>query len=216
MFTGIVTEIGTVKSIRRKGTTRQLAVSCKKANKDVLIGDSVAVNGVCLSIVQKNTYLVFDVVGNTFENTGLKRLGANDKVNTENALRAGYAIGGHMVSGHVDGERRIMSNRKVSSDQVLDVELLPGDEQYISSKGSIAISGVSLTVGEIRPGLLRIFLISHTIDNTVLKDKKRGDHVNVEFDMNIKRSGIKGHTPVREKNRQSTITKEKLQEKGFI
>ena len=216
MFTGIVTEIGTVKSIKRKGAVKQLAVSCEKANKDVLIGDSVAVNGVCLSIVQKNTYLVFDVVNNTFENTGLKRLRSNDRVNLENALRAGDAMGGHMVSGHVDGERRIMSNRKVSSDHVLDIELLPGDEQHIISKGSISISGVSLTVGEIRRGLLRIFLIPHTIENTVLKYKKRGDHVNVEFDMNVKRSEIKGRTPVREKNVRSSITKEKLQEKGFI
>lgn len=187
MFTGIVKELGKVKKFTPKGDVYSLVVKCAEVSKGIDIGDSIAVNGVCLSVVKINKdSLVFDAVRNTVKNTNLRRLRVGSVVNLENALRLGDDISGHMVSGHVDGERSLKANKKTRKGWVLDVKLLPGDEKYIVSKGSIAIDGISLTVGEVLPGAVRIFIIPHTLENTSLSGKKAGDHVNVEFDLTAK------------------------------
>ena len=208
MFTGIITEIGEVKSIVRKGPSARLEIACKKVGKDINLGDSVAVNGVCLSVVDASDSLFFDVVGNTLSKTVFKRLKAGDAVNLESALKLGDTLSGHMVSGHVDGERVVKNNRKISGDQVLDIGILPGDEKYLLARGSVAVDGVSLTVGELSRGFFRIYLIPHTLDNSTLKSKRPGDYVNVEFDMMAKYA---------ERNSQKgTITGDMLVEKGFM
>ena len=208
MFTGIVEEIGEVKGIYRKGDSVRLTVSCDKIKEGLELGDSVAVNGVCLSVTGKEKDVTFDVVKNTFDLTGLKRLKAGSKVNLENAMTLGDKVSGHMVSGHIDGERIIKNNMKSSKGWTLDVSIQAGDEKYIVPKGSISIDGVSLTVGEVYSGAFRIFLIPHTLDNTILKDKKAGDYINVEFDTIAKYT--------QKQKREGSITKDFLQEKGFI
>ncbi|MFC1644200.1 hypothetical protein ACFL5C_02650, partial [Candidatus Omnitrophota bacterium] len=122
----------------------------------------------------------------------------------------GYLIlsSGHMVSGHVDGERVIKNNKETSAGWVLDIGIISGDEKNIISKGSVAIDGVSLTAGELFPGFFRIFLIPHTLENTALGVKKTGDYVNVEFDMIAKYA-------VKERQKES-ITEDMLRKNGFI
>ena len=208
MFTGIVQEIGLVKSVSRKKDNVELTVSCEKIKEGLELGDSVAVNGVCLSVTDNTGDVKFDVVKNTFSLTNLKRLKAGSRVNLENAMKLGDKVSGHMVSGHIDGERIIKKNTKTSNGWVLEVSIKPGDEKYMIPKGSVSIDGVSLTIGEIYPGGFKIFLIPHTLDNTILKDKKAGDYINVEFDMMSKYT--------QQKNKEGSITKDFLQKKGFM
>ncbi|MGB2600123.1 MAG: riboflavin synthase [Candidatus Omnitrophota bacterium] len=208
MFTGIIKEIGKVKKITRKGSSFSLQVACADVNKDVQAGDSVAANGVCLSAVSSDSGSVtFDVVKNTFDTTNLKRLKAGDAVNLEDALRMGDKVSGHMVTGHVDGERAIKGNTKTAKGWAIDISALSGDEKYLVSKGAVAVDGVSLTIGELHGGSFRIFLIPHTLENTTLKLKKAGDYVNVEFDMMGKYA--------EKKKLKNPITEDMLRDKGF-
>jgi riboflavin synthase len=208
MFTGIITEIGTVKSLSAKNGVWRIEIECKKTASGIRTGDSVAVNGVCLSAVSESKTLCFDVVRNTFVNTDLKRLRPGDKVNLENAMKLGDNISGHLVSGHVDGERRIKKNLRTRSGWEIDIETLPGDEKYIILKGSVAIDGISLTIAEVKRGAFRIFLIPHTLGNTTLQYRRAGDHVNVEYDMMGKYS--------QKKALGKEVTMAMLEEKGFI
>lgn len=208
MFTGIITEIGRVLKIERLRGAVRLGISANKAGLDLKIGDSVAVNGVCLSIVDKRNGLFFDVVENTFQRTNLRRLKKGDKVNLEKPLIAGDAISGHMVSGHSDGERSIRNNSDISRGWLLEIDIGANDRRYLVPKGSVAVDGVSLTIAEIYPTFFRIFLIPQTIKDTTLKEKRRGDHVNIEFDMLLKQAS--------DKSQRSSITREFLAQKGFI
>jgi len=208
VFTGIISGIGEVKSIARKGLSTRLEITCAETVETPGLGDSVAVNGVCLSVTGKNNNLVFDVVRNTLNMTNLKRLKPGSAVNMEGALRLGDALSGHMVSGHIDAERAIKSNRKTSRGWALDIGICPGDERYLVARGSIALDGVSLTVGELSRGFFRVFLIPHTLGNTTLRSKKTGDYVNVEFDMTAKYAARAKQT--------GSVTEEMLREKGFV
>jgi len=208
MFTGIVSEIGKVKNLLRRGASVRLEVLCgKRLIKETAIGASIAINGVCLSAVRKNGSLFFDVVENTFKKTNLKRLKVSSPVNLETALRLGDDVSGHMVTGHIDGERRIKRIQRSSDKCVLDVNMLPKDEKYLVSRGSVAIDGVSLTVAEVYGTFFRAYLIPHTIENTVLKFKKQNDYVNVEYDMAAKYI---------EKGLNAVISKDFLRKKGFL
>jgi riboflavin synthase len=208
MFTGIVTEIGEVEGLAKKSGAFRLKIKCEKTAEGVETGDSVAVNGVCLSVVGKDGGIFFDVVGNTLSGTGLKRLKRGDKVNLENALRQGDKISGHMVTGHVDGERVIRSKTRTPEGWRVDVSTLAGDEKYLVPRGSAAVDGISLTVAGSGKGYFRVFLIPHTLENTILKLKKTGDYVNVEFDMMAKYA--------KEQKGQGSVTKDLLRSTGFL
>ena len=209
MFTGIIKEIGKIKSIKRSGSSVRLTVACATVNKDLETGDSISVSGVCLSAVGKDASgISFDCVKNTFDVTNLKRLKAGDAVNLEGALKMGDKVSGHMVTGHVDGERVIKKNTTTSKGWMLEVAVLGDDEKYLVPKGAVSVDGVSLTVGELSPYSFKIFLIPHTLDNTTLKLKKTGDYVNVEFDIMAKYA--------ERKNFKGRITEEMLKEKGFV
>ncbi|MEA3489683.1 MAG: riboflavin synthase [Candidatus Omnitrophota bacterium] len=208
MFTGIITEVGKVKRVRRTGPSAVLEVMCRKAGDPLSPGESVAVNGVCLSVTGRRSGLLFDVVGNTLEKTNLKRLKTGDPVNLESALKIGDTLSGHMVSGHVDCERRLKNGKKTAKGWIMDISIFPGDRRHLVRKGSIAVDGVSLTVGELTVNRLRIFLIPHTLENTILKLKKTGDYVNLEFDIMAKYA--------EKRNSGNMITEDMLREKGFI
>jgi len=208
MFTGIVTETGRVVKMSRAGETARIEIACGSTAEKVETGDSVAVNGVCLSVVDIGKNLAFDVVGNTLKKTALKRLKTGAAVNLENALRMGDDVSGHMVSGHVDGERRVRRNQKASGGWVLEVATQPGDGEYLVPGGSVAIDGVSLTVGEMRRGCFRVYLIPHTLAGTTLEFKKTGDYVNIEFDMMSKYPG--------NKSGGGAISETMLRDKGFM
>jgi len=207
MFTGIVGEIGKVKSILKRGSSVRLEVMCSGTLiKDTAIGASIAINGVCLSAVKKNGSLFFDVVGNTFKRTNLKRLKISSPVNLEKALRLGDDVSGHMVSGHVDDERTIYKLQKTSDRCTLDISLLPKDEKYLVPRGAVAIDGISLTVAEVYGTFFRVYLIPHTLKNTILKFKNIRDYVNIEFDIAAKYA---------EKRSAKPITQDLLRKKGF-
>ncbi len=208
MFTGIITEIGKVKGLTVKGTSYTLRVKCDKTAADVNAGDSVAVNGVCLSVTGVKEGLVFDVVKNTLDKTNLRRLKPGDAVNLENALKFGGDISGHFVTGHIDGERRIKNSRKTSKGWAIDIEAMAGDEKYLVQRGSVSVDGVSLTVAEVYRGMFRIYLIPHTLENSTLGLKNAGNHVNIEFDMMAKYAA--------QARRGTSITEGMLREKGFI
>jgi len=208
MFTGIIREIGKVKGIRHRGAFMVLDVACSKTLEVSVPGDSVAVNGVCLTLTRKSSVLSFDVVSNTAENTNLKRLKCGSEVNLENALKMGDDVSGHIVSGHIDGERKIKKNVCNSSGWVLEVMKSREDEGLVVQKGSVAIDGVSLTVAMDEAKFFRIFLIPYTLNDTTLSNKNSGDYVNVEYD-------ILGKYATRNAAR-SFLTADRLKENGFI
>ncbi|MDD5634053.1 MAG: riboflavin synthase [Candidatus Omnitrophica bacterium] len=209
MFTGIITEIGSVKSVTHKDNRVCLRVKCDKVFDPVVLGGSVSVNGVCLSVVRKDAdrSLTFDVVGNTLEKTNLKRAKTGQKVNLEQALKLGDDMSGHIVTGHVDAERKIKKNRAMPGNWVLDINVTSDDKNYMVSKGAIAIDGVSLTIGEIHNDFFRVFLIPLTLEKTTLKLKKQGDYVNLEFDAIAKYA---------KNDKGSAINFNLLRDKGFV
>ena len=185
MFTGIVEELGTViRCAPREGTWR-LEIGARLVFEGVKIGESVAVNGVCLTVVEQgDEWCAFDVGPETLKVSDLKELRSQDPVNLERALRLGAPLGGHLVSGHVDGIGVI---RGVITDgdslrMTIGVEN-PELERYLVPKGSVAVDGVSLTVAELRDGSFDVMLIPHTLQLTTLGTKREGDRVNLEMDM---------------------------------
>ncbi len=207
MFTGIIGEKGIVRGISRERSGARLKISCDKINRELKTGDSVAVNGVCLSVTDVDDSVVFDVVRNTLAKTGLKRLKTGDTVNLESAMRLGDKVNGHMVTGHVDGERAVRNNMDTSEGWIIDIAAAMGDEKYLVPKGAVAVDGVSLTVGKTYGGFFRAYLIPLTLEETTLKLKKTGDYVNVEFDIMAKYSRKVGG---------GSITEETLRRTGFL
>ena len=183
MFTGLIEEMGTVRSLAR-GTVGRLVVASEKVAAGVAIGDSVAINGACLTVTSvSGSETSFDAVPETLSRTTLGDLRPGDKVNLESSLRAGDPIGGHFVQGHVDGVGSIESSRSLGESQVIRV-IAPGDVlKYVVEKGSIAIDGISLTVASCDRSGFNIAVIPHTLDATTLHLKRAGDKVNLESDI---------------------------------
>lgn len=210
MFTGIITELGKIKGIARTPHGARFTVGCRNIKKDLKLGDSIAVNGVCLSVIAiKKDTVSFDVVANTLRGTNLKRLKTEGPVNLEKALKLGDTLSGHILSGHVDCERVIRGISKTSDGWRLDINILDDDKKYVVDKASIAVDGISLTIADVYFGFFRVYLIPHTMENTALKQKKAGDYVNIEFDMLAKYAK-------KNKGAESVITNEMLREKGFM
>ena len=185
MFTGIIEELGSVLRCAPRDGTWRLEVSARQLFENMKIGESVAVNGVCLTMVERgNGWCAFDVGPETLRMSNLKELRPQDPVNLEQALRLGAPVGGHLVSGHVDGVGSI--SRAVPEADTLrmtiDVESQEL-ERYLIPKGSVAVDGVSLTIAELREGSFDVMLIPHTLQVTTLGTKRVGGHVNLEMDM---------------------------------
>lgn len=184
MFTGIIEELGTIAAIERGSKAVRLTVSAKKVLQDVHIGDSIAVNGVCLTVVTfQPTAFVADVMPETVDKTVISKLRRGDMVNLERAVRAGDRFGGHMVSGHVDGIGIIDKKEKNENAVVVFIKTAPDILKYIVLKGSIAIDGISLTVMEINDDSFAVSLIPHTAAATTLGFKNAGEMVNLETDI---------------------------------
>lgn len=185
MFTGLVEEIGELRRIGRKGEAMLLSISASCIMDDLKLGDSVAVNGVCLTAtsINKGQFTV-DVMPETFRSTNLKELQAGSKVNLERAMAAGARFGGHIVQGHVDGTGTI---RSVHRDQNAVVyEIAPSNIElfkYILPKGSVTLDGISLTVVKVYETSFTVSIIPHTLAETVLSFKQAGDTVNIENDI---------------------------------
>ena len=180
MFTGIIEELGKVKNISTNGIT----IECKTVLEGTNSGDSIAVNGVCLTVrnLTPDSFAA-DVSPESFRVTVLKDLRCGDFVNLERALPAGGRLGGHFVTGHVDGKGKILSISKNAEFYDLKVELDSDEVKYCVKKGSVAINGISLTIADIEKNTVMIALIPHTYENTNLKYLKNGSFVNIETDI---------------------------------
>ncbi|MGY5486341.1 riboflavin synthase [Paenibacillus sp. ALE2] len=185
MFTGLVEEVGRIQSISKSGEAMVLGISGSVVLDDLKIGDSVSVNGVCLTAIQIGTKdFKVDVMPETFRSSNLRELRSGSRVNLERAMAASGRFGGHIVQGHVDGTGTI---RGVTSEQnavVFEVE--PSDQalfKYVLLKGSITIDGISLTVAQRTRNSFAVSIIPHTLAETALRAKREGDTVNIECDI---------------------------------
>ncbi len=192
MFSGIIEELGVVQGVSRRGNCLRLSVKAGVISPSAGIGESIAVNGVCLTVVENDAgVLGFDVMPETLRTTTLRVLRVAEKVNLEQALIVGKRVSGHFVSGHVDCVAAIRRKVTRSSDVCFDIALPPAFSRYVVPRGSIAVDGISLTVAAIRSGTVSVCLIPHTLHTTTLGFKGPSDKVNLEFDMLLK----KGNPP---------------------
>ncbi|MGG6309640.1 riboflavin synthase [Paenibacillus macerans] len=185
MFTGLVEEIGTMKSISRKGEAMLLGISANIVTEGIKLGDSISVNGVCLTAISFDaSSFTVDVMPQTYRNTNLKDLKPGSRVNLERAMAANGRFGGHIVQGHVDGIGTIVGTNQDQNAVVYEIR--PNKSslfKYIIPKGSITVDGISLTVVEAGNGTFTISIIPHTLAETVLAFKRAGDTVNLEGDV---------------------------------
>ena len=184
MFTGLVAELGTVQRLARQGSSYHLTVGAKKVLTNLKIGDSVAVNGACLTVVRMDEGgFTADVMPETVRLTNLGSLQPGSKVNLERTLRLCDGLDGHIVSGHVEGLGTISEQRPEGIAVVVTIATPPELLKYIIKKGSIAIDGISLTVTEVTDTSFSVSMIPHTAKETTLGFKKVGDSVNLETDI---------------------------------
>jgi len=184
MFTGIVEEAGKVVAFEPGPKAWLLRVAADRAREGVALGDSIAVNGCCLTVVQADTgQLAFDVLEETRRLTNFSALRAGAAVNLERSLRFDGRVGGHFVSGHVDGLGRIVELERRGQDTWLKVQVPEGGGRHLVPKGSIAIDGVALTLAEVEDDVFAVWLIPHTLAVTAMRERLVRDEVNLEYDM---------------------------------
>jgi riboflavin synthase len=182
MFTGIVETTGIVTALKKAGRGIDLCVS-PESGFDVRIGDSVSVNGVCLTVVSKVPEMLFNVSPETLRSTNLGELKVRDRVNLERALRLGDRLGGHLVTGHVDGIGRIIERRREGEYTLYRFEAPMDILRYVVVKGSVAVDGISLTVTALDNRTFSVAIIPHTMKVTNIGQKGAGDKVNIEVDI---------------------------------
>lgn len=210
MFTGIIEEVGKIKNIQG-GTNYKLTIAASKILEDIHLGNSIAVNGICLTAISwDNGSFTVDVMRETLERTSLHRLRAGSFVNLERALAANGRFGGHIVSGHIDGTGEIINIRRDANAVWYKIKTSEKIMEFIIEKGSIAIDGISLTVAKVDRSAFYVSVIPHTLENTILLRKKTGDIVNLEND--IVGKYIKSFT---DKNSNSTLCESFLKSNGF-
>ena len=184
MFTGLIEEVGTLVAVRARDRGTKLQIAAPRTAKHVSAGESIAVNGCCLTLTScRSNRLTFDLLEETIARTNLHGLRQGSPLNLERALRADGRIGGHFVQGHVDCVAPIIAFDAKGADFRLEVELPENTRHYVASKGSIAVNGISLTVAEVRPRSFTVWIIPHTKRHTNLDRAIVGDLVNLEFDI---------------------------------
>lgn len=188
MFTGIVEEAGVVERIKPAAKSIELTVRAGKCGRGLRIGDSLAVNGCCLTTVKltsrgKFKLARFDLLQETWRRTNLQFVKPGSLVNLERPLRANAELGGHFVTGHIDGIGKITRWERAGQDHVLDIAAPPEVMRYVVSKGSIAVDGISLTVAAVSENGFRVWIIPHTYETTALRERKVGDAVDLEADL---------------------------------
>jgi riboflavin synthase len=184
MFTGLVEVMGTVRQRQGDGTGMRLGVEEPKIAADAPLGASVAVNGVCLTVIERDdTFFVFEIGPETLRCTNLGELRPGDRVNLERSLRVGDRLGGHIVQGHVDGIGHVLQRERQADWDMVWFSCDPGVRPYLVRKGSITVDGVSLTVVDVKPDGFSVALIPHTLEMTTLGFKQPGATVNLETDI---------------------------------
>ncbi|MGW8272194.1 MAG: riboflavin synthase [Thermodesulfovibrionales bacterium] len=184
MFTGLIVETGSIDDVRKLSGIMRLTVETPTLHKDAEIGDSISVNGVCLTVTAiRNDRISFELSEETLRSTCMQQVKRGDIVNLEPSLRADGKIGGHFVTGHIDGTGKIVSMRRVGD--TVEVEISVPEEilTYLVDKGSVAVDGISLTVVKVLRGSFRLVIIPHSAKITNLSLKREGDCVNIETDV---------------------------------
>ena len=188
MFTGIIEELGQIESISRRGKVVLLTVKANKILADTKIGDSISVNGVCLTVIKKDTdALSFEVMSETLKITNLGALRISDKVNLERSLKIGDRLSGHFVTGHIDCIGIIRNKNYINNNLCFEIAIPTEFIRYCIPKGSIAVDGISLTLVNVRSNTFSVYIIPHTLKNTTLGFKGPSDKVNIELDILTKR-----------------------------
>ena len=214
MFTGIIEEVGTLRSVRRGAHSAVLTIGAFRVLSDLKIGDSVAVNGVCLTATRLlPDGFTADVMHETLNRSSLGALGPGSPVNLERAMAAGGRFGGHIVSGHIDGTGTVRALRRDDNAVWYTVSAAPALLKYIVEKGSIAIDGISLTVAAVDETSFSVSVIPHTAANTILGTKRPGDTVNLETDLIGKY--VEKLLSFRDEPASGGLTLEVLRQNGF-
>ena len=220
MFTGIIKETGKIKRIIERDNDIEIEIYSENLPADVKVGDSISVNGVCLTVKSfKGSSFSFDVSSNTLNNTDLRSARAGDIVNLEDSLTPGDKLGGHFVTGHIDSVNKILDITRAGRSFVMSLDFNPGIRPSLAPRGSIAINGISLTVTEVGQNYFKVVIIPHTYKNTNLLNKNIGDRVNIEID--ILARYIVNYLDVRDTDNKKSIQekdkilKEKLDKYGF-
>ncbi|MFJ7406593.1 MULTISPECIES: riboflavin synthase [unclassified Lysinibacillus] len=212
MFTGIIEDVGTIKTLQNNSQSMKITVISPKIVSDMKLGDSIAVNGVCLTVTHYNEQeMTMDVMPETVKATNLQQLRVGNAVNLERAMPANGRFGGHFVSGHVDGVGKIVRKRPMANAVYIDIELSEEITSYCIPKGSITIDGTSLTLFHVEKNSVTVALIPHTYKETVLGTKNVGSPVNIETDLvgkYIIQQLLRGQ-------QSPTITKDYLAKHGF-
>ncbi|HOE12395.1 MAG TPA: riboflavin synthase [bacterium] len=212
MFTGIIRAVGRIRRTEHRPAGVRMAVTCPEPMRDVEISDSVAVNGVCLTVTElSGDGFTVDVSKETLSRSSLSMLQPGAPVNIETSLRLGDKLGGHLVFGHVDGLGTITQLRQVGDFYDLTVEFPAELSRYIAEKGSISIDGISLTVATLSGNRLTVAVIPYTFEQTVLKYRRVGDRVNLEVDMLARYVERMLHA-----DSKGELSKEFLAEHGFL
>ncbi|MFZ9874712.1 MAG: riboflavin synthase [Candidatus Methylacidiphilales bacterium] len=184
MFTGIVEEAGKVKAVTPRGKGWSLEVETRQVAKEAKIGDSIAVNGCCLTVTGVNgSQLTFDLLDETRAKTNLQTLQPGSRVNLEGSLRADGKVGGHFVTGHIEATAKVTQWARSGEDWELEAEVPAGLERYLVPKGCVALDGISLTIGRVEGRRFNVWIIPHTYEVTTLQDRKKGDELNLECDL---------------------------------
>ncbi|MGB9802402.1 riboflavin synthase [Desulfofundulus sp.] len=219
MFTGLVEEIGVLRGMSRGRHSARLTIEAIKIVDDLQLGDSIAVNGVCLTVVAfDRSSFTADVMAETLDKTTLGLLKPGDRVNLERALRLGGRLGGHLVTGHIDGVGRILRRQEHDIAILLTIGAAPEVLRYIVKKGSVAVDGTSLTVVEVGEEDFLVSLIPHTARFTILGSKRTGDLVNLETDIlgRYVERFINSPGQVGDRLKKSGISMDFLAEHGYI
>ncbi len=214
MFTGIIEEIGKIKSFSKASNGATLIVSCNTVLNGTNIGDSIAINGVCETVTDMtNDSFAVRISDETLSVTTFAELKQNDFVNLERALTPTSRLGGHIVSGHVDCKGKIIEKEQLNDFYNLTFEIPVEQQKYIIHKGSITVNGISLTIAKINNNIFKVAVIPHTFENTNLKTLKIGDFVNIETD--ILGKYVEKFLSAND-NKESRISMSFLQENGFV
>lgn len=216
MFTGIIEEIGVIKKITKGANSAKLLIQCNKVLEETELGDSICTNGVCLTVTEINDdSFQADVMAETLLRSNLGNLTLGSEVNLERALTLNSRLGGHIVSGHIDGIGKIISLRRIDNSIEVTIEAELSILKYIIEKGSITIDGISLTVTYVDNKAFKVCIIPHTGEETILLKKKVGESVNLECDILGKYVERLLSFKVEEK-KKSNISEGFLRENGFI
>lgn len=214
MFTGLIEDRGSLKSIERTSTSAVVTVRTSLPVDTLSLGDSVAVNGVCLTVVAKGPHsFSADVSPETFSRTTLNALQPESPVNLERALRVGDRLGGHIVTGHVDAVGTVKKVTATQNAVLIEIEVPDAAGRYLIEKGSVAVDGISLTINSVAGNSFQLSIIPHTLEMTTLKQLRPGIRVNIETDIIGKYvERLMNHKP----EKQSTLSSELLAKHGFM